>query len=463
MSKLKKALTNWKILLVIFFIALSLLTIRPNPFVEGLAIKGVSAGSSAELAGILKPESQVPMSLERLLSINNEKIANVEQYYALTKEFKINDTVQLQTNRGLYRLVVKPEMKEFILNETEQQIITETLFVNETINGALTEVKKEVNKTIEVPKKILKEIGVEDIGLRVDEAPTSNLKKGLDLQGGSRVLLKPVEKIDRETSDYLIDNLAQRLNVYGLSDVIVTDVTAPGESERLILIEIAGVTPDVIQNLIASQGKFEAKIRNQTAFTGGEDQIKYVCRGRAQCSGIDPQRPCQRSEDGTGYGCGFFFEIVLSQAAAQKQADLTSKLDIVSKNGKSYLSDKIVFYLDDKEIEALDVASSLRGRAETKIVISGSGEGKTLREAQENTIKNLKTLQTVLQTGSLPTKLEVVKSDSVSPILGKEFIKNAMWMGITALLIVGIVIYLFYRKLKIVLPLLGSSICEVFF
>lgn len=461
MSKLKKALTNWRILLVIFFLVLAFATIRPNPFAEGLAIKGISSGSSAELAGMLKPESQVPMSLERLQSINNEKVNNIEQYYSLIKDFKVNDTVQLQTTKGLYRLVVKPKIEEVTLNETEQKVVSEFISVNETINGNTTEIRKEVNKTIEVPKVIQREMGAEDIGLRIDETPTSNIRKGLDLQGGSRVLLRPVDKIDRETSDYLIDNIAQRLNVYGLSDVVVSDVTAPGESERLILIEIAGVTPDVIQNLIASQGKFEAKIRNQTAFTGGEDQIKYVCRGRAQCSGIDPQRPCQKSEDGT-YGCGFFFEIVLSQAAAQKQADLTSKLDSVSKNGRNYLSDKIIFYLDGKEIEALDIASSLKGRAETKIVISGSGSGTTLRGAQEETLKNLKTLQTVLQTGSLPTKLEVVKSDSVSPVLGKEFIKNALLMGLIAFIAVTILIYLFYWNIKIALALIASSLCEVF-
>lgn len=459
MGKLKEVFTNWRILLVIFFMLLALLTIRPNPFVEGVAIKGVVSNSASEFAGIQKPAGSAPMSFERITSLNNHKVLNLEEYYSFVKNLKENDTLQIQTNKGIYRLVVLPKIRITTLNETEEKIISEFISVNETINGTVSEVRKEINKTVNTPKIIREVVGVEDIGLRVEESPTSNIRKGLDLQGGSRVLLRPVDKIDKETTDFLIDNIAQRLNVYGLSDVIVTDVTAPGESERLILVEIAGVSPEIIQDLIASQGKFEAKILNNTVFMGGED-IKYVCRGRAQCAGLDPQHPCQRNED--SWSCGFYFEIVLSQSAAQKQADATSKLSTISKNGRSYLSDKIYFYLDGKEMESLDIASSLKGRAETKIVISGSGSGKNLRDAEDDALKNMKKLQTVLQTGSLPTKLDIVKSDSVSPVLGKEFIKNALWMGIVAFIVVGAVIFFFYRNWKIVLPLLGSSLSEIF-
>ena len=239
MGKLKEVFTNWRILLVLFFMLLALLTIKPNPFVEGVAIKGIVSNSASELAGIQKSSSSAPMNFERIISLNNHKVLNSAEYYSFVNNLKENDTLQIQTNKGIYRLVVKSELKEIVLNETEQKIVSEFISVNETINETVSEVRKEINKTVDVPKIIQEVIGVEDIGLRIDDAPSSNIRKGLDLQGGSRVLLRPVDKIDKETTDFLIDNIAQRLNVYGLSDVIVTDVTAPGENERLILVEIA--------------------------------------------------------------------------------------------------------------------------------------------------------------------------------------------------------------------------------
>ena len=70
-------------------------------------------------------------------------------------------------------------------------------------------------------------------------------------------------------------------------------------------------------------------------------------------------------------------------------------------------------------------------------------------------------LQTILITGSLPYKLEIVKLDTVSPLLGKEFIKSIFLAGISALLIVSIIIFFRYKKFKSSLALLVTSISEV--
>ena len=45
-------------------------------------------------------------------------------------------------------------------------------------------------------------------------------------------------------------------------------------------------------------------------------------------------------------------------------------------------------------------------------------------------LDNMKKLQTILITGSLPVKLEVVKLDTVSPTLGKEFLDNILFVGL---------------------------------
>ena len=274
---------------------------------------------------------------------------------------------------------------------------------------------------------------LEPLGFSVYEAPITNLRKGLDLQGGTRVLLTPQEKLSAQDLDTLLENLKQRLNVFGLSDVIVrsaTDLTG----DQFIIVEIAGASEEDVKELLAKQGKFESRIENQTVFKGGSD-VKYVCRS-ADCSGIDARSGGCGADGQGGYACRFTFSISLSQEAAQRQADATRPLKIAPGGtaGNRYLDSPIVLYLDDKEVDRLNIAEDLRGRAVTDISISGSGSGKTQQDAVTNALENMKRLQTILITGSLPVKLNIVDLETVSPTLGETFLQTSILVGLLSLL-----------------------------
>ena len=58
-------------------------------------------------------------------------------------------------------------------------------------------------------------------------------------------------------------------------------------------------------------------------------------------------------------------------------------------------------------------------------------------------------LQTILISGSLPFDLEIVKLDSISPVLGKEFVKRLIMLGLVVFLAVSLVIFIRYRRIKI--------------
>ena len=70
-------------------------------------------------------------------------------------------------------------------------------------------------------------------------------------------------------------------------------------------------------------------------------------------------------------------------------------------------------------------------------------------------------LQTVLITGSLPFDLEIVKLDTISPVLGQNFTKNSFMVIMIALLGVALVIFIRYRSWKILIPMMVTSISEV--
>jgi preprotein translocase subunit SecD len=393
------------------------------------------------------------MGHERILAVNNKPVPDLAAYYEFTSKLQPNQTISIKTTKSSYSLVTKPAYRVIELNETETVLVNET--VSEEING--TSVNKTVLREVDQPKVLREVIGIEPLGLSVSPAPKSNLRLGLDLEGGTRVLLKPAEEVPRETIGLMIDSLKERLNVYGLGDIVVTEVSdSPdllGGGQRFILVEIAGASEEEVRDLLGKQGKFEAKIGADTVFKGGED-ITYVCR-TAQCSGIDPNRGCGKSAD--GWGCSFMFSITLSPDAAQRQADLTSGLTVVSGS----LSEQLALYLDDQEVDRLSIAADLRGRAVTDIAISGGGQGATEQLAMEDALKNMKRLQTILITGSLPVKLDIVRIDTISPTLGEAFLKNSAYVLLFSIVAVAAILMIIYRRIVIALPILITALSEI--
>jgi preprotein translocase subunit SecD len=475
-QKFKEIFTNWRVILLLIFIVCSLILIRPSFEQEGVAIRSIEKGSAAYEANMMSPSPRdKPMLREIILKVDGVKVQDIDHFYELISTLNPEDIVRIEslthftkTEAGrehffsakemTYTLTVQPEVEIIILNETEEKTIEITELINQTINGTTIEINQTINKTIIVNKTQENVIGTLPLGITVYEAPTSNIKKGLDLSGGTRVLLEPAEKVSDTDMDIVLANLKERLNVYGLSDIVVR-TTKDLEGNVFILVEIAGATEDEVKNLIAGQGKFEAKIGNDIVFSGGDD-VRSVCRSADCAFVVKPGRPCTGTPT-QGYACTFAFSITMSTEAAQRQSDITSKLSVLNEGGYQYLSEPLDLYLDDELVDSLRIGADLRGRAVTDIEISGPGFGMTQQEAIQDSANGMKQLQTVLITGSLPVKLNIVKIDTISPVLGKEFINNALIMGLLAILAVAIVTYIRFRSFKISIPIIVTMLSEV--
>lgn len=456
--KIKKMLKSPRIITLIIFLLLAVFSLQPNPWADGATIRTVDVNSSANIAGVPSSNpSAKPMTRERILMMNNIEISTANDYNNFVANLKPNRTVYIKTNKREYSLLTKALINTTISNELEDKIINET--ITQVING--TQVNTTITKTIKVNKTITEVLGTEELGLSVYDAPRTNLKKGLDLQGGTRVLLEPEEVLNTEDLEFLMDNMKRRLNVFGLTDItvrLVNELPQPfGSGKQFILVEIAGANEQEVKELLGKQGKFEAKVANNTVFKGGQDVV-YVCRS-AECAGIDPNQGC--GKNGNHWLCSFRFSITLSQEAAQNQATETDKLTVISRNNNNYLSEPLSLYLDNSKVDELQIGADLKGRAVTEISISGSGQGVNHQEAILNTLNNMKKLQTILITGSLPVKLNIVKTDNISPALGKEFLKNSLLIGIYSILAVALITLIRYRKLKIITPLVVTLLSEI--
>lgn len=405
----KNVFKHWKTWLLITFLVFAIISLHPNPWASGAAIRSVQKDSAAQDAGFINPKpTSPPMTREVIKSINNVPIHNVADYNTELSKLVPNSTISITTNKDIYRLIVRSD-----------------------------------NKT-----------GNIDLGLKVYDAPKSNIRMGLDLQGGTRVVLKPEGNITESQLESLVDGMKQRLNVYGLSDIIVR-TTKDLDGKDFIIVEIAGATDDEVRDLLSRQGKFEGKIGNDTSFSGGTD-IKYVCK-TADCARI---MECNKIAESQNM-CRFSFAISLSPESAQRQAELTKDLDVVISDGEGFLSKDLDLYLDDELVDSLRIGESLKGRAETQISISGSGVGLTQDEAMQDAVNNMKRLQTILITGSLPVKLTIIESSNISPTLGNEFIGNTLFVGLIVLILVVLLVMIRYKQLIVSVPVIITLISEV--
>jgi len=399
-EKMKKLNFGFRIWILIIFILLSLISIFGLPPVfldKGLIISDVDLNSTAFEQGFKQGMT--------IYSINNIAVNTVEDY---------------------------------------SKIIKDSFDKNSSIHLIFSTNNENINYYADVPPRIT-----------LIEPPNTNIKLGLDLSGGSRALVKAKDAdLSSQQANDLASVTRNRLNVYGLSDVNVNPVSDLS-GNHFILVQIAGASTQDLKNLIESQGKFEAKISNETVFTGGNKDITSICRNDARCAYIDS---CQ-SQGETSY-CNFHFSIYLSESAANRHKEVLSTIPSSIEN-PGYLAEKLDLYVDNNLVDSLLISESLRDRITTQISISGSGSGLNQEEAYSQAKKSMNNLQTILLTGSLPYQLEIIKLDTISANLGSNFTKTILLAGILALIAVSIFVFLVYKKVKLSLAILLTSFSEV--
>ncbi len=338
------------------------------------------------------------------------------------------------------------------------------------------------------------------LGIVVVPQSSSKLNFGLDIIGGTRVLLKPTTNASSDEIQQAIATLQTRINIYGLREARfqhIQDVSGG----NYIQVEMAGGTQSEVDNLLSKQGKFDAripriasdgsnffgenvKISNESV-TIGNRSLKVndtiVLRGITfqvynftkddailfgrVFTGADIKSVCLSEQAGictsrvqqAPGGYQFVFSITTSDKGAKQFAELTRDLgQIVDPNtGETYLESKISFYIDDKQVTELTISGDLAGRELTEPSING------FRTTREDALQEKLSLQSILQSGSLPFSFNVERVEQVSPTLGATFLNSALLAGGVGMLAVGIIIFARYRRWKIALPVILTGFAEI--
>lgn len=230
----------------------------------------------------------------------------------------------------------------------------------------------------------------------------SSIRQGLDLQGGTHVVLEAVDtetaQVNDDAMNRVVTIMEKRVNSLGLTEPIIQR-----EGERRVIIELPGIKdPDAAIQTIGKTAMLEFRDEDGNTVLTGTD-LKD-----AQAS-TNPQ---------SGQNV---VNLEFSDEGAQKFADLTMK----------NVGRTIAILLDGEVLTAPNVREPiLGGRAE----ITGQ---KTLEEAQN--------LAVVLRSGALPVKVEIIETRTVGPTLGQDSKDKSQFAFVVGLGAVVVFMIFFYH------------------
>jgi len=244
--------------------------------------------------------------------------------------------------------------------------------------------------------------------------------QGLDLRGGSIIQLRLDQPVDSSTMDTVTSILDRRLDAFGVKDINVR-----GSGDQGVVVEIAGVRPEEVVDIIGNPGKFEAKIENKTVLTGAD----IITVSPIEVVGKEGRVP---------------FRVTLE--GAQRFAEAA----------KGRAGTPVDMYLDDRLVSSPILSEGVAtGVPVTDVEITVPG---TSREDAE---KQARDTQIFLQSGSLPVKVEIIGIDSVSAELGDQFVNGALISGLATLIVVSSIMFVRYRVPKLVIPIIFVSLAEL--
>ncbi len=408
MENPKSVLKDWRILVLIATLIIAFLAIEPNFGIGGAEIIYLSPYS---LLGNLSANGATTLGVGSVItSINGLSTQNAQQFYSVLNRTALpNSTITISYSNQIFPYIFVPQQ------------------VKVPVSGAAP-----INSTY----------------IQVQDVPSSNLNYGLDIIGGTQILLAPNSTHYNSTDISQIQTILNaRLNTYGISGISVNSIqTVSGSS--FVQVSMPSVSEAEAFSLVNNQGSFYAQINNVTVINNSNpnEGILNVCL-TSSCPYGGLQPPTQSNG-----GYQFDFGIQISKLAAETFANATKTIPIV--NG--YLKHPILLFLNNKQVSSLQVNSNLKGQVQQVIQIQGYGA--TYQQAYNN----MKTLQAILESGSLPIAVKIVSINSVSPVEGTQFIGQIYILLLSAFVVTSIVIFLRYRNYKISAMILMTSAAEIF-
>lgn len=327
----------------------------------------------------------------------------------------------------------------------------------------------------------------------------TNLNKGLQIQGGVSVLVS-INKTDvtQEDAESIATILQSRISGLGLTQSEVQTVQIGDDWN--IQVEAATQDPAQIEEVLTQKGNFEARmpirVRDTTTFELENSLYSFQRQNSSVLvNGTEYQPNSNFTLDNTtfyylnntesyaslevvaydgqdvvnvinsdarvgrtqGGGYSWQFPIVLTSDAANQVQQVYSNYRssgqyLTFPNGESA---QLTLYVDGQQRSALNVASSFATSVETQPFITGGAESQS--QAQEE----MKRLQAILSSGTLPYPVEVESNSTFSAQRGSQFMAAAIIALIAAIAATGALVHFRYRSLSTSVPIVLTGSSEI--
>ncbi len=388
-----------------------------------IKLQGAVAQVDADPGAIVKQmvESTIGTSIEVTdVNIPSDGVSNGQTYVTFITDDQFTQSQIDLLGLGQATIKRKDDRTEVTLYSSKESLIV--AFLSNSLN---TEV---------VPIAYTDGIQYE-IRTAVSEQELQDLMASV---GGSIVkntdgTLKYREGVTTETRDMTKNILSDKLNSLGLKDIPVRTV-----GEDYILIDFAGIDLATAKDIAEKPGKFEIRLQ-----TVGNDTVHVLYGDDIESVGVpgfhDGQwhTPFRLTETGA---------LALQRIAIETGA---------SDNPEAHW---LNMYLDDNEVYSAPLSSSAAARIkEFPIYAWESSTG-----GDEESKVQAEQLQIHLRAGALPVNVELIGSGHVDAALGKQFKTQSVIAGLLSLLAVAFVVFRRYHQKEILIPMIATSISEVF-
>ena len=229
----------------------------------------------------------------------------------------------------------------------------------------------------------------------------NKIKLGLDLRGGTSVVLQAQGKIESDTMDKVRDIIERRVDGLGVTEPVIQI----SGNDRLI-VELAGIKDSQkAVELIGTTAKLEFKIKNQdgtygpTLLGGSAIKTAVLSQGEFGRPAVDFTR------DGKG-------------------------AEIFAKITRENIGKPLAIMLDGKEQSAPVINSEIS---------RGTGQITTNSREDAQKITNL------LKSGALPVSIKILEVRTVGATLGVESIKQTQFAGILAMIAISLFMFIIYK------------------
>lgn len=260
------------------------------------------------------------------------------------------------------------------------------------------------------------------------------IKLGLDLQGGSELVLQTkMDKIKPEDRDTALESARQvierRVNLYGVSESVVQ--SSKLGDERRILVELPGVKDaSAAANLVGKTAQLDFReIPDGAEKEASESGVPLLLLAKSTgLTGADLKKAAV-TFDSSGKSSGPQVSIEFTDEGAKKFSEIT----------KRNIGKPLAIFLDDGFVSAPTVQQEIVGGS---AVITGQF---TVAEAKEFAIQ--------LNAGALPVPIEILQQRSIGATLGAESVQKSLVAGAIGLVTVMIFMILYYGVYGIIADL----------